>query len=104
MPDGFPLKIFTLTCLWCLINGGKLSLAIKINATVSKIDRRFFEICVFSQMMLELKSGDLCILGSDQFELITVKSLYLMRGINSTFLSMRNSLEYLLMGLGLLIN
>jgi len=47
---------------WQIVTGHK-----EKNATVSKIDRRFFEICVFSQMMLELKSGDLCILGSDQF-------------------------------------
>ena len=30
-------------------------------------DRRAFELCVFSQILLKLKSGDLCIPGSDQF-------------------------------------
>ena len=31
------------------------------------IERRYFELCVFSNFMLELKSGDLCVPGSDQF-------------------------------------
>lgn len=31
------------------------------------VDRRHFEVCVFSQIMRELKSGDLCIPGSDQY-------------------------------------
>lgn len=31
------------------------------------VDRRNFEVCVFSQIMHELKSGDLCIPGSDQY-------------------------------------
>ena len=34
---------------------------------VGHIDRRYFELCVFSNVMLELKSGDLCVPGSDQF-------------------------------------
>lgn len=37
------------------------------NALVDRVNRRYFELCVFSNVMLELKSGDLCILGSDQF-------------------------------------
>ena len=28
---------------------------------------RYFELCVFSNVMLELKSGDLCVPGSDRF-------------------------------------
>jgi TnpA family transposase len=32
-----------------------------------QVDRRQFEVCVFSQVMWELKSGDLCIEGSDHF-------------------------------------
>jgi TnpA family transposase len=31
------------------------------------VDRRHFEVCVFSQIMHELKSGDLCIPGSDRY-------------------------------------
>ena len=31
------------------------------------VDRRFFELCVFTQVMIELKSGDLCIPGSDTY-------------------------------------
>ena len=36
-------------------------------AVVERVDRRYFELCVFSNVMLELKSGDLCVPGSDQF-------------------------------------
>ena len=32
-----------------------------------RLRRRHFEVCVFSQLMVELKAGDLCILGSDHF-------------------------------------
>lgn len=32
-----------------------------------KVDRRHFEVCVFSHIMHELKSGDLCIRGSDRY-------------------------------------
>ena len=32
-----------------------------------RLHRRHFEVCVFSQLMWELKSGDLCLPGSDQF-------------------------------------
>jgi hypothetical protein len=31
------------------------------------VDRRHFEVCLFSQIVAELKAGDLCIEGSDQF-------------------------------------
>lgn len=31
------------------------------------VNRRYFEMCVFSQLMWELKSADLCINGSDKF-------------------------------------
>ena len=33
----------------------------------TRVDRRHFEVCLFSQVVAELKSGDLCIAGSDQF-------------------------------------
>ena len=33
----------------------------------TQVDRRHFEVCVFTQVMQELKSGDLCIAGSDKF-------------------------------------
>jgi hypothetical protein len=32
-----------------------------------RVHRRHFEACVFSQLMLELKAGDLCTIGSDAF-------------------------------------
>lgn len=34
---------------------------------VETVDRRYFELCVFSCAMLELKSGDLYVAGSEQF-------------------------------------
>jgi hypothetical protein len=37
------------------------------HAAVTRVERRYFELCVFSQLLLELKSGDLCIPGSDRF-------------------------------------
>jgi len=33
----------------------------------TRLNRRHFEVCVFAQLMSELKSGDLCLPGSDQF-------------------------------------
>jgi len=47
---------------WPLVTGNK-----DRGTSVSCVDRRYFELCVFSNMMLELKSGDLCVPGSDQF-------------------------------------
>jgi TnpA family transposase len=35
--------------------------------TPQRVNRRHFEVCVFSQVMIELLSGDLCIVGSAQF-------------------------------------
>ncbi len=32
-----------------------------------RLNRRHFEVCVFSQLLQELKSGDLCLPGSDHF-------------------------------------
>jgi hypothetical protein len=32
-----------------------------------RVDRRHFEVCVFSQLLWDLKAGDLCIVGSDEF-------------------------------------
>ena len=32
-----------------------------------EVDRRHFEVCLFTQMVNELKSGDLCIPGSDEY-------------------------------------
>jgi TnpA family transposase len=37
------------------------------NDTPQRLHRRHFEICVFSQLMVDLKSGDLSILGSNHF-------------------------------------
>jgi len=37
------------------------------DVTPTQVDRRHFEVCLFSQVMWELKSGDLCIEGSDKF-------------------------------------
>jgi TnpA family transposase len=37
------------------------------DATPTRINRRQFEVCVCSQMVRELKSGDLCVSGSDAY-------------------------------------
>lgn len=37
------------------------------NDTPKRLNRRHFEVCVFSQILHELKSGDLCLPGSDHF-------------------------------------
>jgi hypothetical protein len=33
----------------------------------TEVDRRYFEICLFTQVVNELKSGDLCIPGSEEY-------------------------------------
>jgi len=33
----------------------------------AEVDRRYFEMCLFTQVVNELKSGDLCILGSEEY-------------------------------------
>lgn len=47
---------------WKLVTGS----ANRTNAP-TRVNRRHFEVCLFSQVMAELKSGDFCIRGSDQF-------------------------------------
>ena len=47
---------------WKLVTGMN-----RRDMTPVQVDRRHFEVCVFSQVMWELKSGDLCIEGSDKF-------------------------------------
>jgi hypothetical protein len=47
---------------WKLVTGST-----RRNSVPTQLDRRHFEVCVFSQIMAELKSGDLCIEGSDKF-------------------------------------
>jgi TnpA family transposase len=47
---------------WPLVTGQKAR-----NPTPPAVDRRFFELCLFTQVMIELKSGDLCIPGSDAY-------------------------------------
>jgi TnpA family transposase len=37
------------------------------NPAPAEIDRRYFEICLFTQVVNELKSGDLCIPGSEEY-------------------------------------
>jgi TnpA family transposase len=53
---------FVLDKWWPLVTGHK-----DRDAPVTRVERRHFEMCVFSHIMLELKSGDLCIAGSRQF-------------------------------------
>jgi hypothetical protein len=47
---------------WPLVTGRT-----RRSAHVAKVDRRYFELCLFSQMWMELKSGDLAVAGSDTF-------------------------------------
>lgn len=47
---------------WLLVTGNK-----DRTAPVTQVHRRYFELCVFSGVMQALKSGDLCVPGSDQF-------------------------------------
>jgi TnpA family transposase len=48
---------------WPLVTGQ----AGRETAEIVEVDRRYFEICVFSQVVNELKAGDLCIPGSDAY-------------------------------------
>lgn len=47
---------------WKLVTGRS-----KREAGITEVNRKPFEICLFSQVKLDLKSGDLCIPGSEQF-------------------------------------
>jgi TnpA family transposase len=47
---------------WRLVTGKE-----KRGAEVSEVNRRWFELCVFTQVALDLKSGDLVIAGGDRF-------------------------------------
>ena len=47
---------------WKLVTGSS-----NRNRIPTQVDRRHFEVCLFSQVVGELKSGDLCIEGSDQY-------------------------------------
>jgi TnpA family transposase len=48
---------------WPLVVGDST----KRDERVTRISRRFFELCVFTQVMNDLKSGDLAIAGGDKF-------------------------------------
>jgi hypothetical protein len=37
------------------------------SAVIDSVDRRYFELCLFTQVMYELKSGDLAVAGGDQW-------------------------------------
>lgn len=47
---------------WPLVTGRT-----RRTARVPKVDRRYFELCLFSQIWMELKSGDLAVTGSETF-------------------------------------
>ena len=47
---------------WPLVVGRKAR-----DPAPSTVDRRIFELCLFTQVMIELKSGDLCIPGSETY-------------------------------------
>jgi TnpA family transposase len=48
---------------WSLLTGGRTARDPK----PAEIDRRYFEICLFTRVVNELKSGDLCIPGSEEY-------------------------------------
>jgi TnpA family transposase len=48
---------------WPLISGD----AVKRDGELTRVSHRYFELCVFTQVMNELKSGDLAIAGADKF-------------------------------------
>lgn len=48
---------------WPLVAGS----GIKPGTKLQQVSRRYFEICLFTQVMQELKSGDLAICGGDKF-------------------------------------
>ncbi len=48
---------------WKLVTGQNK----KGESPIERLNRRHFEVCAFSQIMSELKSGDLAIVGSDHF-------------------------------------
>jgi len=52
IPDGW----------WRLVTGERTRARLP-----ERVDRRHFEVCVFSQVLWDLKSGDLCIVGSAEF-------------------------------------
>jgi hypothetical protein len=66
--DGQPhqVPLLDLSCVpdgwWRLLTDDTRS-----DRSPERVKRRHFEACVFSQLMLELKAGDLCIVGSDAF-------------------------------------
>ena len=47
---------------WPLVTGNKSN-----DTAVCKVNRRYLEMCVFFAVMIELKSGDLCIPGSNDY-------------------------------------
>jgi hypothetical protein len=51
---------------WPLVTGQAVSAA-RDPERVTEVDRRYFEICLFSQAVNELKAGDLCIPGSEAY-------------------------------------
>jgi TnpA family transposase len=53
---------FVLDKWWLLVTGTKDK-----DTPVTRVNRRYFELCLFSQIHAELKSGDLCLVGSSQF-------------------------------------
>lgn len=54
---------------WPLVTGNRTrtSCVRERDTPVTQVHRRYFELCVFAETMLALKSGDLCIPGSEQF-------------------------------------
>jgi hypothetical protein len=62
-PDGASLAIGWIPEKWWKLVTG----CANRRCSPKRVNRRQFEVCVFSQIMSELKVGDLCIEGADQY-------------------------------------
>jgi TnpA family transposase len=64
--EGGPRRLLDLSFVgekwWPLLTGQAAR-----DSAPTEVDRRYFEICLFTQVVNELKSGDLCIPGSEEY-------------------------------------
>ena len=64
--EGVPRRLLDLAFVgekwWPLLTG-----QVNREPALTEVDRRYFEICLFTQVVNELKSGDLCIPGSEEY-------------------------------------
>jgi TnpA family transposase len=63
LEDVSPLTLSWIPDKWWRVVTGRT----RRSPRVSQVDKRYFELCLFSQIWLELKSGDLYVAGSETF-------------------------------------